>query len=130
MPVVDGLQAVQRIRELEQQQGISSPVPVIALTASVMQGDRDAAQQAGMNGFASKPLDVPALFAEIARVTGQDASTPPAATQTRTTQLIDWKQGIALWGSKDQLQHETSCFSMTGKAAIPCTTAPAPTCNH
>lgn len=110
MPVVDGLQAAQRIRELEQQQGISSPVPVIALTASVMQGDRDAAQQAGMNGFASKPLDVPALFAEIARVTGQGASTPPAATQTGTNQLIDWQQGIALWGSKDQLQHEIQLF--------------------
>ncbi|MGB3424018.1 MHYT domain-containing protein, partial [Castellaniella sp.] len=67
MPRVDGLQATRLIRQHERTQGLGS-TPVIALTASVMANDRREARQAGMSGFAVKPLDIPRLYEEIARV--------------------------------------------------------------
>lgn len=69
MPVMDGLSACRAIRELETRRG-SVRTPVIALSASVLNEDRAAALDAGMDGFACKPLDLDALTREIARVTG------------------------------------------------------------
>ncbi|MFT3721287.1 MHYT domain-containing protein [Pseudorhodoferax sp.] len=69
MPGVDGLQATRLIRQHERAQGRAA-TPVIALTASVMEEDRRAARQAGMDGFAVKPLEVPRLVEEMARVLG------------------------------------------------------------
>ena len=56
MPVMDGLEATRRIRAFEQAQR-RKPVPVIALSASVLEQDRRNARAAGMDGFASKPLE-------------------------------------------------------------------------
>ncbi len=69
MPVMDGLQATKAIREYERETG-QQPTAVIALTASVMDRDRQAARNAGMNGFASKPLDRAQLNDEIEKVMG------------------------------------------------------------
>ena len=69
MPVMDGLSACRAIRELESRRG-SARTPVIALSASVLNEDRTAALEAGMDGFACKPLELDALTREIARVTG------------------------------------------------------------
>jgi PAS domain S-box-containing protein len=69
MPVMDGLSACRAIRELEARRG-SARTPVIALSASVLDEDRTAALDAGMDGFACKPLNLEALTREIARVTG------------------------------------------------------------
>ena len=67
MPGMDGLEATSLIRGFERREG-RPPVPIIALTASVLDRDRQNALDAGMNGFASKPLDVPDLMAEMARL--------------------------------------------------------------
>ena len=66
MPGMDGLEATRRIRAFEQAQR-RKPVPVIALSASVLEQDRRNARAAGMDGFASKPLEPARLFREIAR---------------------------------------------------------------
>jgi CheY-like chemotaxis protein/anti-sigma regulatory factor (Ser/Thr protein kinase) len=55
MPEMDGLEATRTLRE----QGCS--LPIIALTANVMQKHRDAAIQAGCDGFLSKPINKPEL---------------------------------------------------------------------
>ncbi|MGA0584137.1 MAG: MHYT domain-containing protein, partial [Castellaniella sp.] len=67
MPGIDGLQATRLIRQHERTRGLTA-TPVIALTASVMANDRREARRAGMSGFAVKPLDIPRLYEEIARV--------------------------------------------------------------
>jgi signal transduction histidine kinase/CheY-like chemotaxis protein len=55
MPGVDGLAATRRLRVLEQAQN-RARLPVIALTASVLPGDREACEAAGMDGFVAKPF--------------------------------------------------------------------------
>ncbi|MBV2236032.1 MAG: PAS domain S-box protein [Sterolibacterium sp.] len=126
MPGMDGLEATRRIRadELSQQR---RPVPVIALSASVLAEDREAAQQAGMNGFADKPIDLSRLYAEIARVlnlealeeletvvldTPENRSATPSGTAISGSPEapIDWVRGQQLWGSQAQLQEAVQRF--------------------
>ena len=67
MPTMDGLEATQAIRAHERQQQLS-PVPIIALTAKAMKGDREEYLQQGMDGYVAKPIDSRLLFAEMERV--------------------------------------------------------------
>lgn len=66
MPVMNGLEAMRRIRSLPQTRGI----PVIAMTANAYDEDRVACQQAGMIDFLAKPFDPDNLFATVARHVG------------------------------------------------------------
>ena len=63
MPIMDGLQASTRIRELEQRSGVQSPIPLIALTASVMRQDVNKCTAAGMTTVVSKPIAIKELLA-------------------------------------------------------------------
>jgi len=58
MPVMDGLTAVKNLRNSN---GPSARVPVIALTAHAMDGDRDECLNAGMDGYLAKPVDMDEL---------------------------------------------------------------------
>ncbi|MFZ6047026.1 response regulator [Pseudomonas sp. CR3202] len=63
MPVMDGYTATRRIR----QQPRFADLPVIAMTANAMAGDRERALASGMNDHISKPLNVAGMFATLAR---------------------------------------------------------------
>jgi PAS domain S-box-containing protein len=63
MPVMDGYTATRKIREIQK----FADMPIIALTANVMSGDRDRALEAGMNDHLGKPIDRKALFAALVR---------------------------------------------------------------
>ncbi len=68
MPKLDGPSATRKIREL----GSAAPqVPIIALTANAMTGDREAYLAAGMNDYVSKPIEPRKLFAAMARAIGR-----------------------------------------------------------
>ncbi len=67
MPVMDGLEATRQWRAREAAAGLA-PLPIIAMTANAMAGDRDRCLGAGMNGYVAKPINVKALNAEIERL--------------------------------------------------------------
>jgi two-component system, sensor histidine kinase and response regulator len=103
MPGMDGLEATRRIRQQEQARGLRA-TPIIALTASVLEQNRAATHDAGMDGIASKPIELADLMAEIARLTGHTlparASAAPQPQRAASARMpVDWSRGAALWGS-------------------------------
>ncbi|WP_431217871.1 ATP-binding protein [Puia sp. P3] len=73
MPVMDGYAASRMIRE-----DLRSSVPIIAMTAHAMRGEREKCLESGMNEYLSKPIDADELFAMIGKLldaSGIDRST-------------------------------------------------------
>jgi CheY-like chemotaxis protein len=68
MPVLSGLEAAAAIRERERETG--KRVPIVALTAHAMTGDRERCLAAGMDGYVAKPLRPNDLFAAIDAAVG------------------------------------------------------------
>ncbi|MBU2954754.1 PAS domain S-box protein [Marinobacter sp. F3R08] len=101
MPVMDGHQACRRIRAWEQANG-SCRLPVIALTAGVLEQDRQLALEAGMDGFVGKPLNRAELYTEISRVLAGPAGALSGAAHDRESsagEVVNLRQGSDLWGS-------------------------------
>jgi two-component system cell cycle response regulator DivK len=63
LPDIDGIEALRRLREDER----TAQIPVLALTAQAMKGDRERFLAAGFDGYLSKPVDVPELIATVRR---------------------------------------------------------------
>ncbi len=59
MPVMDGFEATRRIRNFERSRNLH--IPIIAMTANAMQGDREACIEAGMDDYISKPVSIQRL---------------------------------------------------------------------
>lgn len=66
MPELDGFEASRQIRRLEIERGIAS-VPIVALTAHVLDGHRQQGRDAGMDDFIGKPLESEQLYACLDR---------------------------------------------------------------
>lgn len=61
MPLMDGIEATKRIRKIEAEKGIDTPVKIIALTANTHKEDRKKCLNAGMDDYFSKPLSMTKL---------------------------------------------------------------------
>ena len=66
MPRMNGIEATAEIRKFERENGRESPVPIIALTANAVVGDRERLIAAGMNEYISKPVNPDLLGRAIA----------------------------------------------------------------
>jgi len=101
MPKMDGFAATAAIREREKATG--GHVPIVALTAHAMKGDRERCLAAGMDAYVTKPLCVEELFKVIARVlpvAGELVAVPanngtPAANGRPTEAAFDLTTALA-----------------------------------
>ena len=71
LPVIDGWEATRQLKAM----AAMKAVPIIALTAHAMSGDREKALEAGCNDYDTKPIELPRLLGKIEALLG---SKPPA----------------------------------------------------
>ncbi|SMP55774.1 PAS domain S-box-containing protein [Neorhodopirellula lusitana] len=90
MPILDGLEATRQIRENEKQ--TDKHVPIIAMTANAMKGDREECIQAGMDDYVPKPIRRDLLFeslAKIAKKQENSSTTEPVIASTHDEASTD-----------------------------------------
>jgi two-component system, sensor histidine kinase and response regulator len=98
MPEMDGLEATRRIRSEELGQE-GRHIPIIAMTANAMTGDRERCLDAGMDGYISKPVKPEVLHQEIERV----MSGRPAGTATSVPATAEVGQARPVFDRADAL---------------------------
>ena len=103
MPVLDGYQATGRIRD-PQSLVLEHNIPIIAMTANAMQGDREKCIAAGMNDYLSKPLSPFELAEAIERWSSNDESSDTKGTQAVVQ--IDQAQDTASGWSSELLPNQ------------------------
>jgi PAS domain S-box-containing protein len=104
MPVLDGLETAGRIRQRERQTG--RHLPLIAMTAYAMKGDRERCLQAGMDDYIAKPVRAAELFAAIdALLPGAGPAAAPAAGPGGPPPIgqLDWDAALEYVGGDRRL---------------------------
>jgi PAS domain S-box-containing protein len=109
MPEMDGFAATAAIRSAEAQ---SRHLPIVAMTANAMQGDRERCLAAGMDDYLAKPIDI-SLLAEMlsawlpANVAGPAPPAPPVAKPAEADpDAIDMQRLTDLFGADDAVIDE------------------------
>ena len=122
MPELNGLDATQEIRDLERRTG--AHVPIVALTAHALQGDRERCLAAGMDGYLSKPIDADELIATIERFglagVAEGTTAPAAAAEGTSDGAVDSvfseQAALAHTGGDRQLLKEVIAVFLAGCA--------------
>lgn len=121
MPVMDGVEATRRIRQNETDNDLAA-VPIIAMSASVLESDRSICRAAGMNGFVGKPVDFAKLFAVMEDVVAQGygqlqaevkrvgLSEPVTITQPHLAG-VDLPAGMKIWGNEKAYHDALGSFA-------------------
>jgi PAS domain S-box-containing protein len=87
MPEMNGLEATAAIREKEKTTG--GHIPILAVTAHAMKGDREQFLAAGMDGYVTKPVDEAELMNAIARCLPTMEATAPVPEEPPSRDIID-----------------------------------------
>jgi PAS domain S-box-containing protein len=104
MPEMDGFAATAAIRRAE---GKSRHLPIIAMTANAMQGDREQCLAAGMDDYVAKPIDIALLAGLLARWLPKEAAgdgpsaVAPAPTVDADDTAVDMQRLTDLFGADD-----------------------------
>jgi two-component system, sensor histidine kinase and response regulator len=104
MPNMSGIDATRKIRRLP---GPNAEVPIIAMTANAMVGDKEAYLAAGMDDYVSKPIDPGMLSAAITRQSGSEIEAESISNPTATTSS---KTDVPLSELDDVLSEMDSLF--------------------
>jgi CheY-like chemotaxis protein len=109
MPEMDGLEATRMIRRKET--GSASHIPIVAMTAHAMKGDRERCLEAGMDGYLSKPIRADLLYETIESLAGtpdgvpeaREAENAPAEPDPLEAGLFDWDQAREQLGGSEAM---------------------------
>ena len=120
MPEMDGFEATAAIRERERETG--GHIPIVAMTAHAMKGDREQCLEAGMDDYVPKPIRAGQLFDAIGALVGSP-SVPKHVPQSAppVEGPIDWSQALeSVEGDHDLLKQVAEAFlaespSLVGK---------------
>jgi light-regulated signal transduction histidine kinase (bacteriophytochrome)/CheY-like chemotaxis protein len=107
MPEMDGFEATRQIRQLERSTG--SLVPIVAMTAHAMAGDRERCIQAGMDDYLSKPIQRQGLLGVLARLAHRPAGQAEQQSihkATHATQLVDKSEILGRVEGDEELLRE------------------------
>jgi CheY-like chemotaxis protein len=118
MPELGGFEATAAIRERERDTG--GHVPIIALTAHAMSGDRERCLAAGMDAYVSKPLRPPELFAAIDSLLVPSGGSEGSNVIDSTPDLprkTDWAALVASFGGKASLVEDVVNVFLTDAPA-------------
>lgn len=129
MPELDGLDATQRIRQLESEGILTGHLPIVALTANAIKGDRERCLQAGMDDYLSKPVQkdqIINIFAQLLEHQHQNSEETKMAeveikSQSESTDLapIDAKTLLEqCFGSLELVSSLLHEFELSGRDRI------------
>ena len=96
MPIMDGFEATRRLRAEERYRDL----PIIALTANTMAGDREKCLAAGMNAFLSKPLNLNQLYSALAQWVRPRQAQVAEYSQLPELPGVDTASGLQLVGGE------------------------------
>jgi two-component system, cell cycle response regulator DivK len=119
MPVLDGFGVIRKIRE----NPCRATMPVLAVTAYAMQGDREKFMKSGFNGYLSKPVDARSLADELKRLLSKKMiETPLLINRTRVSRMGEHAQRQVVGIAVLVLDHHRSAYFSTAtmKSRIDC----------
>jgi CheY-like chemotaxis protein/HPt (histidine-containing phosphotransfer) domain-containing protein len=96
MPEMDGLTATRTIREIEKNTGVH--IPIVAMTAHAIKGDKERCLDAGMDGYVTKPVSTQGIEHAIAKILSQE---PNALLSLPTPERLE---PSALWDRSRALE--------------------------
>jgi len=99
MPEMDGFEATTRIRQKEKANG--AHLPIIAMTAHAMKGDRDRCLAAGMDGYVSKPVQAEELYSAVEQFFANSAF--PETPEETAAEIMDLKTALSRLGGDELL---------------------------
>jgi two-component system, sensor histidine kinase and response regulator len=116
MPEMDGFDATRLIRRLEAQGQLApqprTPIPIVAMTAHAMKGDRERCLESGMTSYVTKPIrsrDLHDALAELFPITG--AAPAAAREEEGAADVLDWTAALSSTGGDvDLLRTVASAF--------------------
>jgi CheY-like chemotaxis protein len=118
MPEIDGLEATHQIREWEKTNG--RHIPIIAMTAHAMLGDRERFLEAGMDDYVTKPLVPDVLFGALERWT-QTSDVPQQAAAPEQDYSVAMEEGMfgeSPHPSTDKMKQTAPVFQFTASSDV------------